>query len=248
MKRNEKRKKNYKSLIFLYLSFILNKKTIIAIIISFLFLTSSLFFISNIENETDYLISPLSFHQSYFNLSLLIMEILNGILIAFFVLNLSINSLNFDTLFVSYVKRMKLSLLKLIVIILILFVLLILEFGIIMLIALIRFNLFKITNDLTLTFFYNFIVMLFEALTSIALTEIFSMMITPLFVLFSFLVIRILMNNYKKISDSFINYFPYTIYNSKNNIFEFGNFIIILIMMLFLTVIYVEIYSIKDLK
>jgi len=248
VKRNEKRKKNYKSLIFLYLSFILNKKTIIAIIISLLFLTGSLVFISNIENETDYLISPLSFHQSYFNLSILIMEILNGILIAFFVLNLSINSLSFDTLFVSYVKRTKLALIKLIVVILLLFILLIIEFGIIMLIALLRFSLFKLTKELAITFLYNYIAMIFEALASIALTEIFSMMITPLFVLFSFLIIRILMNNFKKISDSFINYFPYTIYNSKNNLFEFGNLLIIIVMILFLTIIYIEIYSIKDFK
>jgi hypothetical protein len=133
--------------------------------------------------------------------------------------------------------------------ILLLFILLIIEFGIIMLIALLRFSLFKLTKELTVTFLYNYIAMIFEALASIALTEIFSMMITPLFVLFSFLIIRILMNNFKKISDSFINYFPYTIYNSKNNLFEFGNLLIIIVMILFLTtIIYIEIYSIKDFK
>ena len=164
VKRKEERKKNYKALFSLYLSFILNKRTIIAILISLSFLIGSLWFISNVEEETEYLANPLSFHQAYFNLALLIIGILNGIIISFLVLNVSINSLSFDLLFVSYIKRTRLSLIKLLTILIIIFMLLTFEFAIIVLISLIKFSMFKITNEFVLSFYFNYIVIIFETL------------------------------------------------------------------------------------
>ena len=248
MRRKEEKRNNLKALFNLYLNYILNKKTLIAILLSLIFLSTILFFISRIEDVTDYLINPLRYHQSYFNLALLIINMLNGIIIAFLVLNLSINSLSFDVLFIPYVKRMKLSIIKLIVIFVILFILLTFEFSIIMLIALINFKNYKITNELTLSFYYNYISLIFEALVSIGLTEIFNIIITPLFIVFAFMVIRILMNNFNNIKDILFDYIPYLIYNSKKNIFEFGNSLISIALIVAMIILYVEIYSIKDIK
>ena len=248
MKRKEEKRFNPKALFYLYLNFILNKKTIIAILLSLSFLALSLFYISRIDDEAIYLANLLNYHQSYFNLSLLIINILNGILISFLVINLSINSLNFDILFISYVKRYKLSLIKLITIFIILFIILCFEFGIMALISLINFKCYKLSNETILSFFYNYISIIFEALISIGLTEIFNVIITPLFILFLFLVIRILMNNYQKLKDLFFDYIPYIIYNSKKNIFEFGNSLISVIIILALIILYIQIYSIKDIK
>lgn len=248
MRKKEEKRKNLKALVSLYSSFILNIKTIIAIIISLSFLAVALIYLSKIDDNVSYMANPILYHQSYFNLAILIISMLNGILISFFVLNISINSLSFDVLFISFVKRTKLSLIKLITIFIILFLLLALEFIIIMLIALLQFKCYKITKDVVITFSYSFISIAFEALISIVLTEIFNVIITPLFVLFLFLIIRLLMNNYEKIKDLFFDYIPYLIYNSKENIFEFGNPIVSITLIFSLIIIYIQIYSIKDLK
>ena len=248
MRKKEERKNNPNVLINLYLNFLLNKKIMIIMSILMFFLIISLIYISKIDNEIDYLGNPNSFHQSYFNLALLLINILNSVLISFFVINLSINSLNFDILFISYIKRYKLSIYKLLTIFLIMLLILLIEFVIIMLIALLRFKLYVLSNMAILTFLYNYIAVIFELLISIGLTEIFNLFITPLFVLFIFLILKILMNNYVKIKELFFDYIPYITYNSKENIFEFGNPLIIILLVFALIFIYIQIYSIKDIK
>ena len=231
MKKEEKRK-NLKSLFSLYGSFILNFKTIIAIIISLIILACALYYLSRIDDSKNYMENPLIYHQSYFNLAILIINLLNGVLIAFLVMNISINSLSFDILFIPYIKREKISIIKLLTIFIILFILLTMEFIIISLIALIQFKCYKIDFNFVLSFYYSFISLIFETLISIALTEIFNVIITPLFVLFIFLIIRVLMNNYNKIKDLFYDYIPYLIYNSKENVFEFGNSIVSILLII----------------
>ncbi len=247
MRKKEERKNN-KSLISLYFSFLFDKKTLIAILITLILLSISLIFIFKVDKDEYYLENYLNYHQSYFNLSLLIIGILNGILISFFVINLSIYSTNFDCLFISYIKREKISIIKIITILIALFLLLTIEFIIIVFIGLLKYNHFKISKDFIITFYYNYLAMIFEVIASIALTEIFHIIFTPFLVLFIFLIIRILMNNFNNFKDLFINYFPYLTYNSKNNIFEFGNPIIALIIIFSLIIVYVELYSIKDMK
>ena len=247
MKKEEKRK-NFKALFSLYGSFILNLKTIIAIFISLSILALALYYLSRIDDMKSYMANPLIYHESYFNLSILIINLLNGILIAFFALNISINSLSFDILFIPYVRRGRLSIIKLLTIFIILFILLTLEFIIISLIALFQFKCYKMDYNFVISFYYSYISIIFEALVSIALTEIFNVIITPLFVLFLFLIIRILMNNYNNIKDLFYDYIPYLIYNAKDNLFEFGNSIVSITLIISLIIIYIQIYSIKDIK
>ena len=103
MKNKREEKTNFISMCSLYNSFILQKNTIIILLITLLLFGVGLYFFSNpgflIE---DYLKAKADFHLAYFSQGLFIIQILNSIIIVSLCYNYSIKSTNFDVIFLFF--------------------------------------------------------------------------------------------------------------------------------------------------
>ncbi len=241
------KKNNIIKLTSLYLNFTFQKVTIIIFSLSLILMTIFMFIISNpwITNE-EYLLNYEGFHDNYFRLSLLIIEIFNGIIIASFIITLIINANSFDLLFISNNKRMYLSISKIITLVLILFALSLFEFIILNVVALTKYSLYKININSILILLFIFLSMVFEAGLSMLLTTLVNSIFIPMIVLFVGIIIRLLSSSFPKIEEITSNIFP--IINISSNDIVFNSYLVTPILSILFYIIYVFYYNIKDLK
>ena len=241
------KKNNIIKLTSLYLNFTFQKVTIIIFSLSLILMTIFMFIISNpwITNE-EYLLNYEGFHDNYFRLSLLIIEIFNGIIIASFIITLIINANSFDLLFISNNRRIYLSISKIITLVLILFALSLFEFIILNVVALTKYSLYKININSILILLFIFLSMIFEAGLSILLTTLVNSIFIPMIVLFVGIIIRLLSSSFPKIEEITSNMFP--IINISGNDIIFNSYLVTPILSILFYIIYVFYYNIKDLK
>ena len=241
------KKNNIIKLSSLYLNFSFQKVTIIIFSLSLILMTTFMFIISNpwITNE-EYLLNYEGFHDNYFRLSLLIIEIFNGIIIASFIITLIINANSFDFLFISNNKRMYLSISKIITLLLILFALTLFEFIILNVVALIRYSLYKININSILILLFIFLSMIFEAGLSMLLTTLVNSIFIPMIILFVGIIIRLLSSSFPKIEEITSKIFP--IINISGTDIIFNSYLVTPILSILFYIIYVFYYNIKDLK
>ena len=249
MKEKQEKKSSFLSLCNLYNSFILQKSTLIILIITLILFGVGLYYFSNpgflIE---DYLKSKNDFHQSYFSQGLFIIQILNSIIIVSLCYNFSIKSINFDVLFLSFNSRKKITLAKIITSAFIMLIFLLLEMIIMLLIPLIIYPSFKLSIDLLLTFLYLYIIMLFEFFLSLLFTTIVNTIFTPMAILFVEITIKILFNNVTAIKDNLKDFIPYISYNKVDNIFTLNSPLIVCLWVVLVMLLYIQVYSMKDIK
>ncbi len=241
------KKNNIIKLSSLYLNFSFQKVTIIVFSLSLILMTTFMFIISNpwITNE-EYLLNYEGFHDNYFRLSLLIIEIFNGIIIASFIITLIINANSFDFLFISNNKRMYLSISKIITLLLILFALTLFEFIILNVVALARYSLYKININSILILLFIFLSMIFEAGLSMLLTTLVNSIFIPMIILFVGIIIRLLSSSFPKIEEITSKIFP--IINISGTDIIFNSYLATPILSILFYIIYVFYYNIKDLK
>lgn len=241
------KKNNALKLTSLYTNFSFQKITIIILSISLISMVLFMFIISNpwISNE-EYLLNYEGFHDNYFRLSLLIIEIFNGIIIASFVITLIINANSFDFLFISNNKRMYLSISKIITLLLIFMALTLFEFIILNVVALLKYSLYKININSILILLFIFLSMLFEAGLSMLLTTLVNSIFIPMILLFVGIIIRLLSSSFPKIEEIISKIFP--IININGNDIIFNSYLVTPILTILFFVIYVFYYNIKDLK
>ena len=241
------KKNNIIKLSSLYLNFSFQKVTIIIFSLSLILMTTFMFIISNpwITNE-EYLLNYEGFHDNYFRLSLLIIEIFNGIIIASFIITLIINANSFDFLFISNNKRMYLSISKIITLLLILFALTLFEFIILNVVALTRYSLYKININSILILLFIFLSMIFEAGLSMLLTTLVNSIFIPMIILFVGIIIRLLSSSFPKIEEITSKIFP--IINISGTDIIFNSYLTTPILSILFYIIYVFYYNIKDLK
>jgi len=241
------KKNNIIKLSSLYLNFSFQKVTIIIFSLSLILMTTFMFIISNpwITNE-EYLLNYEGFHDNYFRLSLLIIEIFNGIIIASFIITLIINANSFDFLFISNNKRMYLSISKIITLLLILFALTLFEFIILNVVALARYSLYKININSILILLFIFLSMIFEAGLSMLLTTLVNSIFIPMIILFVGIIIRLLSSSFPKIEEITSKIFP--IINISGTDIIFNSYLVTPILSILFYIIYVFYYNIKDLK
>ena len=92
-------------------------------------------------SDTDYLLGFKDIHNAYFEQSLFVIQVFNSIIVTTVVITIIINSISFDSLFVSYVPRYIICISKLCAILIIIFGIILFEVIIVYLIPLLKYDL-----------------------------------------------------------------------------------------------------------
>lgn len=246
---HQKQRYKYSKLFSIYFNFIFQKSTLIIFLLSIIILSICLLLCSNPGyDKIDYIKYSSDFHLMYFKQSNLIIQIFNSIIVVTFVISITLQTNNFDVLFISYTSRNKIALFKIINISIILFLLIIYELALFLGIGLIFYSDFIPNITTFFSFFGMYIIMMFEFSVCILFTSFIPIILTPMIFLFVFFVIKLLCNNYNMISNFFSKLIPIININQKNLYFEIHNPILCIIWILLLLIIYINIYTIKDLK
>ena len=237
-----------KTLINLYFDYIIQKSTLIVLILSFALMTGIFLLISKNLNVSSYIEQYNEIHILYIRQALLIIQIFNSVIITTFVIQLGIHSESFDVLFVSYISRKKICITKIIVLLIISFFIALFEMLIINIVGNISFNMYIISYKEILSSLYIFISIIFEGLIGIVICSIASNMFIPMSILFIFVIIKILCNNSIKFYNLISSIFPILGYNRANTGIESSPIYIGVIWIILLGVLYNSIYSLKNLK
>jgi len=246
--KERKRSYNYLALFNLYLANIFQKSTFIVLFISLIAMVIGVYFSSNPYFELiDYLKNENEFHYLYYHQGLMIIEIFNAIIIATLTIRLIVSSKSFDSLFISYIGKRRLSIIKLLVAILIIFMITIFECIIINVIGLIRYKNYKLDINGFISFLYLFLLILFELIISFSVTELINNIFSPMIILFISVIYKIIVSNYNVIKDYTKLFIPNLSFDYKTMCLTINNPLILGIWILSFVFIYMEIYSIKDL-
>lgn len=235
-------------LIYLYMCLIFQKATIIILAISFILMTLGIILFSNPQlKEADYISAINEIHTSYFQQSILLIQIFNIIIITSVVISINISSSSFDLFFISYSPRYKICLAKLISIILFSLLIVMLEMILLYTVAYIRYDKLIFIKEMFISNIFIFVSLIFEALLSLALSTFASSIFVPMMVLFISVIIKVIINNYNKINEFISLFYPVMDLN-QNYIIVMDNFLVICIWIILLFFLYVSIYNVKEMK
>lgn len=240
-----KRKTNILSLLKLYFNYCFNIKSIIILVVSLLIMSLTVFLLCNYsESKEYYLINYESIHLNYLNQSILIVEIINSFIIACLVNQITVSQASFDSLFVSYIDRIKISLIKIIAIFLLIILNIVVEVLIISLIGYFEYPYYKSNSIGLSTLLYliqsNLLQISIAFFVSILINNNFSMIIS--FIIF--IAIIFLKTNLESKIDIFDKIVPiYDMSLSNFQIPYFGYLATILFLVLFILM-----YKVKNIK
>lgn len=245
----QKRKYKISNLISLYLNNIFQKPILIVFLISILLMSACVLIASNPWLDSlDYLKSSNDFHLMYFQQGILIIQIFNSVIVSSLVISIVIHSSGFDALFISYIPRRNICIVKLINISFIILILALYEMILFIGVGLFVYPNFYPNLMTFIGFLYLYITMMFEVIISILMTTLFPIVLVPMSILFIFLVLRLICNNYTIIMEYISNFIPLLRLNKDNLDFEMTNPILSVIWILLCFILYINVYSIKDLK
>ncbi len=243
------KKKNYRmtSLVSLYLNYIFQKTTLIILLISLLLMVTILIIIANPSlSQTDYLMGYKDIHNSYFEQALFVIQVFNSIIVTTVVITVIINSISFDSLFVSYVPRYVICIAKILAITIIIFGITLFEVAIVYLVPLLKYDLYK-TNigDLKLIL-YLLLTTFFELMVEICVSTIIPVIFVPMSFLFVFVILKSLMHSMNKFKNIISSFIP--VIETSNSIYSLSGLLVGIIWILILSFMYFSIYNVKDLK
>lgn len=233
-------------LIYLYMCLIFQKTTIFILLISFILMSLGLVLFSNPSlKQADYIMAINEIHNLYFNQGILLIQIFNIIMVITVVIVINISSSPFDIFFIPHTSRRVVCLAKVIAIVLFSILISMLEVILLFSIAFFRFNRLIINKEMYISYLNIFLALIFDSLFSLCATTLISSIFIPMLILFVSVIIKVIINNYTKISD-FISLFYPVINVNKNNIIEMDNTLIILIWIILLYFLYISLYNIKE--
>lgn len=243
------KKKNYKmrSLISLYLNYIFQKTTLIVLGLSLLLMVVIMIIIANPSlSEVDYLLGYKDIHNSYFEQALFVIQVFNSIIVTTVVITIIINSISFDSLFVSYVPRYAICIAKIIAITTIILAINLFEVIVIYLIPLLKYDLYKTNiSDMTLVF-YLLLTTFFELMLEVCLSTLIPVIFVPMSFLFIFIVMKSLMHSMNKVKNIISAFIP--VIETSGSSFTTNGVLVGLIWIIVLAFMYFSIYNVKDLK
>ncbi|MBE6137579.1 MAG: hypothetical protein E7176_04205 [Erysipelotrichaceae bacterium] len=244
-----KEKYKYSGLQAIYFNYIFQKSIFVVFLISIILMSIFVVLSSNPWlDRLDYIKYPNDFHLMYFTQASLIIQIFNSIIVATLVISTVIQANSFDTLFLSYIPRKKIALYKILNVSIILFLLCLYELVLFIGVGMLVYPSFVPIAMSYIGFMNIIVVMMFEFSVCIVFTTILPIVFIPMCSLFIFIVIKLLSNNYRMVMDIISKIMPVVKLNSSSMTFETSNPILSIIWVLLLIVIYVNIYSLKDIK
>ena len=231
----------------LYFSYLFQKATIIVFSISLILILGIVILISNpFYNNHDYLYNANEIHTLFLSQSLFVIQLFNSIIITTVALSLTINSNSFDSLFLSHTSRLKICISKLLACMFVLIFLNIYEVLLLVLVPLIRYPLYKISNQTILYFIYLYISTITETITSFLISTAIPIIIAPMIFMFLSIVIKLLSNNFTLFKDFASKIIPIINVNEKG--ITLDSLMVIPIWIILFSLLYLSIYYVKDLK
>lgn len=187
-------KKKIKSLKLLkiYFNYCFSIKTLIILIVSLCLTTIAIYLLSSFDESMEYYLSNYKYiHEAYLNQSILIVEIINAFIIASIVNQVTVSQINFDSMFVSYIDRKRISLIKIISVFMFISLYIILEIIIISAIGFFEFPYYAYCSNGLMLMYYFILMAIIEAsiafLISIVINNNFSMILSfIIFIMLSF--------------------------------------------------------------
>lgn len=150
-----KKRTNSLSLLKLYFNYCINIKSLVILGVSLIIMTITILLLcKNSESTEYYLINYDAIHTNYLNQSVLIIEIVNSFIIACMVNQITVSQSSFDSLFVSYISRIEVSIIKIISILLLVFFYILIEVIIISVIGYFSYIYYKSNSIALATFLY----------------------------------------------------------------------------------------------
>ena len=243
------KKKNYKitSLISLYLNYIFQKTTLIVLGISLLLMITILVIIANPSlSDADYLLGYKDIHNSYFEQALFVIQVFNSVIVTTVVITIIINSISFDSLFVSYVPRYVICIAKIFAITIIILAINLFEVMVIYLIPLLKYDLYKPNiSDLTLIL-YLFLTTFFELMLEVSLSTLIPIIFVPMSFWFIIIVMKSIMHSMNKVKNIISAFIP--VIETSGSTFSTNGILVGIIWIIVLAFMYFSIYNVKDLK
>ncbi|MCR5647412.1 MAG: hypothetical protein K6F81_03940 [Acholeplasmatales bacterium] len=243
------KKKNYKitSLISLYLNYIFQKTTLIVLLISLFLMITILVVIANPSlSDTDYLLGFKDIHNAYFEQSLFVIQVFNSIIVTTVVITIIINSISFDSLFVSYVPRYIICISKLCAILIIMFGIILFEVMIVYLIPLLKYDLYRTSIENFSLLGYLLLTTFFELMLEVFLSTLIPTIFVPMSFLFIFIVMKAIMHSLNRVKDIISSFIP--VIETSDSIYTSNGILVGMIWIILLSFLYFSIYNVKDLK
>ena len=195
------RLKRFFQLFYLYLNFIINKKTIISFILSISLIFIILLIISDLNlDKYQYLKCYEEYHNEYFKNAIFAVMIFNTIFIASISISFTIDT---NKLLISLFLIMLFTFFEIIIL---------------YFVPLIRYDLYKINNNVFISFISILSVNLFELLLLMSITTLIPNLFINLIVTFILIVFKYLLNISKSFKD-FMNLLVPSINVSRTNIY-----------------------------
>ena len=243
------KKKNYNlmSLTSLYLNYIFQKTTLIVLGLSLILMTVILLLIANPSlSNTDYLMGYKDIHNSYFEQGLFVIQVFNSIIVTTVVITIIINSISFDSLFVSYVPRYIICLSKIFAIFIIIFGIILFEVIVLYLIPLLKYDLYKTDLGDFKLIGYLLLITFFELMVEVFISTLIPTMFAPMTFLFIFIVMKSIIHSMNKVKNIISAFIP--VIETSNSSFTSDGIIVGLIWIILLSILYISVYNVKDLK
>lgn len=245
--KKEKRIKT-RGLSLLYLNFIFQKTTWIVFILSLILMCIGIYFASNPWMlQSDYLLAPEGFHLYYSTQALIILQIFNSIILSSIIICTVIHSIQFDSLFVSYIPRRSICINKFIAIVIVCFFLCFFEMILFTGVAMLQYSKYIVTPELLYSFGYLFLSVMFEAILSMVATTFLPIVFVPMLVLFISIILKMLCNNYSQAQDALSGFIPILSISPNTNYICMQNAWVSVIWIILLVILLNSMYNIKDL-
>lgn len=241
------KKEKITSLIKLYLNYIFSKTTLFIFGLSLILMVLILIILANPNlDNIDYLISHKDIHKSFFEQAIFVINVFNGIIITTLVISIIINSISFDSLFISYIKRSKICIAKMLACLVVILELVLFEFLIIYLIPIIKYDLYKPNISDFSIIFMLLLNLLFILMLEILVTTLVSSIFMPMIILFITIITQIIVNS-SSLAKDFIGSIIPLIGVNHDGLYGTGYIPGIILIILF-TFLYFSVYNIKDLE
>ncbi len=225
------------------------KITWIVFILCSVLMVGSIIFASNPFAESlDYLANPQDFHLMYFQQTMLLVQIFNSIMSTTLVIVMIHHSLSYDKIFISYIRREKICGVKFLLVFLILFYICFFEMIVVMGVGMIRFSKWILTPQEILSFFYLFLVLMFDTMVNMVLSSLANTIFIPMGVLMVQVIIKVLCNNSSLFLNTLGGFIPILNYQSQETILRLSHPVLSGVWILLLFCLFYSIYNIKDLK
>ncbi len=194
--------KNFFKLSFLYIFFILQKKTIISFLLSLSLILVVLLVLSDLNlDKYQYLKCYEDYHHEYFKNAIFAIMIFNSIFIASISISFTIDTNKFDILFITNKERNIVTTNKLLISFLLIMLFTFFEIIILYLIPLIRYDLYKINNNVFITFISLLSINYFELLILMSFTTLIPNIFINLIITFVLIIYKYLLNISKSFKD-----------------------------------------------